>query len=190
MRTRHAVIGVLTAAAAAGGIIASTKSHVSVISLVPETSVFENQAKAGPEYIYPLVSGAIDYEVSAHPEQTICNSNWSTKSTRPPVSYTNFIKVEALANYNRKFGTSYKMADGELDHLVSIELGGSPTSTDNLWFEPYITQVGGTQVGAHEKDKVENFLHSYVCAGNTSLSQAQQSIVKDWYKIYLLIPSK
>lgn len=141
--------------------------------------------KAGPAAIYPDMPGAIDPDTSGNVAGTICNSAWSTRSIRPPVSVTDPIKTVALTRYNTEFGTSYVKADGELDHIISLELGGAPSDTNNLYFEPYITQVNGVQVGAHEKDKVENELHKEVCNGTLTLDQAQSIITTDWYAFYL-----
>lgn len=141
--------------------------------------------RAGPDGIYPDVPGVIDPDTTGNVAGTICNSSWSTKSIRPSVSVTDPIKTVALARYNQEFGTSYVKADGELDHIISLELGGAPADTQNLYFEPYITQVNGVQVGAHEKDKVENELHKEVCAGTLTLSEAQRIITSDWYAFYL-----
>jgi hypothetical protein len=52
--------------------------------------------------------------------------------------------------------------DYEEDHLISLELGGHPTSEKNLWPEAYKPKPG-----AREKDRVENFLHDEVCAGTS-----------------------
>lgn len=67
----------------------------------------------------------------------------------------------------------------EVDHLVSLELGGSNELT-NLWPEAY-----DSPSGARQKDVVENYLHRQVCAGKITLKQAQELIKGDWYKIYL-----
>jgi hypothetical protein len=67
----------------------------------------------------------------------------------------------------------------EVDHLISLELGGSNEQT-NLWPEPY----QGTDWNAHVKDQLENFLHAHVCSGDISLDQAQQEIAKDWIASY------
>jgi hypothetical protein len=72
-------------------------------------------------------------------------------------------------------------AEAEVDHLVSLELGGSD-DIRNLWVEPYEPRPG-----AHEKDKVENYLHREVCAGRMSLVEAQREIATDWYGIYVNI---
>lgn len=54
------------------------------------------------------------------------------------------------------------------DHLIPLELGGDPTSVQNIWPEPYAE--------AHEKDYFEDALRIEVCDGRISLQQAQQRI--------------
>ena len=88
------------------------------------------------------------------------------------------MKIEQIKEYGYK---DTNTADYEEDHLISLEIGGNPTDPKNLWPEPY------AKPGAHEKDQVENFLHSEICAGKITLQQAQISIVKDWYSIYVSI---
>jgi hypothetical protein len=67
----------------------------------------------------------------------------------------------------------------ELDHLVSLELGGADT-IDNIW-----PQCGpsGVELGDRyfkQKDSVENYLAAEVRAGVISLKDAQEKIAKDW----------
>jgi hypothetical protein len=71
----------------------------------------------------------------------------------------------------------------EIDHLHCRENGGAD-AIDNLWPQPWAAP------GAHQKDKVENWLHKQVCAGNISLREAQLRISKDWYAVYLSMPKK
>lgn len=71
------------------------------------------------------------------------------------------------------------MADYEEDHLISLELGGSPTDPKNLWPESYTTIPN-----ARDKDKVENYLHKQVCSGALSLKEAQREISTDWISVY------
>jgi len=66
----------------------------------------------------------------------------------------------------------------EVDHLISLELGGSNDQA-NLWPQPYFGEWN-----AHMKDKVENRLHSLVCKGLITLPEAQQLIAKDWKGAY------
>ena len=48
----------------------------------------------------------------------------------------------------------------EVDHLISLELGGS-NSIRNLWPQSYLTQPWN----AHVKDRLENNLHAMVVSG-------------------------
>ena len=68
--------------------------------------------------------------------------------------------------------------NGELDHLVSLELGGTNASA-NLFPE-----AASPQPGSHEKDRLENALHDEVCSGRIRLRSAQLLIAGDWVKAY------
>jgi len=59
----------------------------------------------------------------------------------------------------------------ELDHLISLEAGGS-NSPKNLWPQPIVE--------AKVKDQDENRLHRDVCAGRLTLQQAQAAILREW----------
>jgi hypothetical protein len=61
----------------------------------------------------------------------------------------------------------------EIDHDISIELGGS-NDMDNLWAQP--------KGQALVKDKLENRLHRMVCAGQITLPDAQKCIATNWVK--------
>jgi hypothetical protein len=67
----------------------------------------------------------------------------------------------------------------ELDHLISLELGGADT-LENIW-----PQCGPDKVTLREryfkqKDAVENYLAAQVKAGTMSLHDAQWGIANDW----------
>src|SRR3954447_26687971 len=68
--------------------------------------------------------------------------------------------------------------DGEVDHLVSLELGGS-NARANLFPESSTPRPG-----SHEKDRLENALHDEVCAGRISLGHAQRLIATGWVAAY------
>jgi hypothetical protein len=63
----------------------------------------------------------------------------------------------------------------EVDHLISLEIGGSNDSK-NLWPQPF----QGEDMNAHVKDQLENWLHAEVCAGRMPLKQAQDEISSNW----------
>jgi len=97
---------------------------------------------------------------------TICKIGWTT-TVRPPTSVTNRIKKDTDVAYGLPATTK-----GELDHLISLELGGAPADPRNLWVEP-----GSIP---NPKDTVENRLHAAVCSGSVSLTAAQHAIATDW----------
>lgn len=82
---------------------------------------------------------------------------------------------------NDKFHIGYcaSAAGCEVDHLISLELGGA-NDERNLWPEPY----DGTAWNAHVKDKLENKLHALVCAKTISLTDAQNAIRMNWIAAY------
>ncbi len=109
--------------------------------------------------------------------KTICNKNWSTKSIRPPTSYTSKLKITQIKQYGY---SDTNPADYELDHLISLELGGNPTNPKNLWPQNYNSQP----YNAHTKDKLENTLHSMVCSQQITLKKAQDLISTNWVAAY------
>ncbi len=111
--------------------------------------------------------------------QTICVSGY-TKTVRPSVSYTNNLKIKQIQEYGYQ---DTNLKDYEEDHLISLELGGNPTSESNLWPEPY-----NVTNNAREKDKVENYLHDQVCSGKIILKEAQFKIANNWEEFYKLAP--
>jgi len=74
--------------------------------------------------------------------------------------------------------TSHPTGTYEVDHLISLELGGS-NDISNLWPE-----AADPKPGFHEKDKVENYLHDQVCKGSLTLEQAQEEISTNWLQVY------
>ncbi len=101
----------------------------------------------------------------------ICTPGYSSSVRNVPQSEKNAVYAE--------YGiASHTTGEYEVDHLVSLELGGSNDIT-NLWPEP-----ASPKPGFHEKDKVENYLHDQVCSGNISLQDAQQQIATNWFAVY------
>ncbi|MGI8914983.1 MAG: hypothetical protein ACR2JY_14565 [Chloroflexota bacterium] len=73
-----------------------------------------------------------------------------------------------------RYGVPDLSGQHEVDHFIALELG-SDNALTNPWPEPY-TPVPG----AHEKDTVENYLHTQVCTGSLTLPQAQWAIASYW----------
>jgi hypothetical protein len=106
--------------------------------------------------------GVINPDVTqANIGSTICRHGW-TRTIRPPVEYTNALKMRQM----RAYAETGSSSDYQEDHLVSLELGGHPTDPRNLWPEPYPR--------ASEVDRIENELNAKVCGGSLSLSDAQE----------------
>jgi hypothetical protein len=115
--------------------------------------------------------GAINPSVTQNNiKNTICVSGY-TKAARPPVSYTTPLKIKLMKSY----GFTDSRSNYELDHLIPLEVGGHPTDVKNLFPEP-----GYGQYNFHIKDRFENYLHSAVCNGSISLTEAQKQIASDW----------
>ncbi len=113
--------------------------------------------------------GAIDVNVTQENLfQTICVKGY-TATVRPSVNYTNKLKRQQIIDYGY---TDTNMRDYEEDHLISLELGGSPSDPKNLWPEP--------GASPNSKDKIENICHQKVCSGQISLNEAQKQISTNW----------
>jgi len=77
------------------------------------------------------------------------------------------------------YGFTNSASNYELDHLISLELGGSPDSVKNLWPEPHYTDPS-----SFDKDKFENYLHTQICSGQIDLKTAQDEIASNWIKYW------
>lgn len=107
---------------------------------------------------------------SATKEQ-ICTSGYAS-SVR---NVTTAEKNQVYAEYGVQERTP---GEYEIDHLVSLELGGS-NDIANLWPE-----AAEPRPGFHEKDQVENFLHDQICAGTISVQEAQYQIATNWLDVF------
>lgn len=133
-----------------------------------------DQARPNPRITPGAVNPAVD---QANIRETICVRGYS-KSIRPPEEYTERLKHRGIRQYRY---SDQRVRDYEEDHLVSLELGGSPTDPHNLWPQPHHV-IGGW--GSFAKDRLENRLHTLVCRGRVPLSQAQHDISSDWISAY------
>ena len=106
--------------------------------------------------------GVVNPDVAqANIASTICKHGW-TRTIRPPTDYTNALKARQM----REYGVGGSMSNYQEDHLISLELGGHPTDTRNLWPEPYPR--------ASDMDTIENELNDKVCSGELTLDEAQR----------------
>jgi hypothetical protein len=141
-------IGLLAAAAAVA------------VAALPRCSAVPRQTSVRASWT--LTPGVLNPAVTqATIRDTICKRGW-TRTVRPPVSYTNALKVRGLVQY-RLHGP---LSAFQEDHLISLELGGNPTDPRNLWPEPYPR--------AAAVDRIENELNHRVCTGSLALAEAQR----------------
>jgi hypothetical protein len=103
---------------------------------------------------------------------TICRSGYSTSVRNVPQSEKNQVYAE--------YGiTRHTTGQYEIDHLISLELGGS-NAIGNLWPELNDHPHGYL----NSKDILENRLHALLCTGKVSLRSAQTLIASDWVTTY------
>jgi hypothetical protein len=121
----------------------------------------------GPNSPNPRLTPSAHFNVG---RATICRTGYSARVRDVPTS-------EADAAYAR-YGIKRVAYAYEVDHLVSLELGGSNAIT-NLWPEHYYDPWG-----ARTKDRLENRLHALVCDGQLKLASAQRQEATNWIKAY------
>jgi hypothetical protein len=120
-----------------------------------------------PTAVLPIKSitpGAFNVKVRQGTiRKTICKAGWTAK-VRPPVSYTNALKIRQMPLY--ELGGSPALYED--DHLIPLELGGAPRNPKNLWPEP--------RAQAKKSDPLETSLKRQVCRGFMQLKTARASI--------------
>jgi type II secretory pathway pseudopilin PulG len=108
---------------------------------------------------------------------------YATKAKVCVKGYSQNVRNVSTATKNAVYAaygltTHFNGTTGEVDHLVSLELGGS-NARSNLFPE-----AASPTPGSHEKDRLENKLHSMVCAATMTLRAAQEAIAHDWVTAY------
>jgi hypothetical protein len=120
-----------------------------------------------PAVVLPIKNitpGALNLKVRQGTiRRTICRAGWTAK-VRPPVSYTNALKIKQMPIY--ELGGSSSLY--EEDHLIPLELGGAPRNPKNLWPEP--------RAQAKRSDPLETSLKRQVCRGFMRLATARAAI--------------
>jgi hypothetical protein len=101
---------------------------------------------------------------------TICVSGYSARVRDVPQSRSDAVYA--------RYGVVHTPYAHEVDHLISLELGGS-NAVRNLWPEPYAGRWG-----ARTKDALENRLHANVCSHSMSLRTAQHIEAANWVAAY------
>jgi hypothetical protein len=103
----------------------------------------------------------------------ICTPGYSARVRDVPESE----KATVYAEYGTPrghYGRPY-----EIDHIVSLEPGGS-NDIANLYPEA----AYDPSPGFHFKDRLENRLHALVCSHRLGLRTAQRAIASDWLALY------
>jgi hypothetical protein len=106
------------------------------------------------------------------------------------VGYTKTVRNVSTSTKKKVFkeyGIAWsKRSNYEVDHLISLELGGS-NDISNLFPESH-----SIQDNSYTKDTFENYLHKQVCTGKLSITDAQYEISSNWlsYDLARLSPSK
>jgi hypothetical protein len=145
-----------------------TISIVLIIAAVASAADYRTHggAKLPDQHATP---GAVDPHRTA---KQLCDPAFHTGAVR---NVTRSEKTKAYATYGARQRANVCC---EVDHLISLELGGS-NDIENLWPQPY-----SPRPGAHEKDVLENWMHRQVCSGAMTLDDAQRAIAEDWYAAY------
>lgn len=106
------------------------------------------------------------------------------------VGYTTTVRDVSTATKKKVFqeyGIPWaQRSNYEVDHLISLELGGS-NDISNLFPESHLIKNN-----SYTKDAFENYLHKQICTGKLSITDAQYQIATDWatYNTARLNPTK
>ena len=122
------------------------------------------------DYPDPKITPGVTRVVS---KKILC-THGSTKDARLVSAKT---KTEVFKRYGFIKG-KFKPGDYEIDHFISLELGGA-NDINNLWPQPF----HGTHT-ARMKDVVETNLHRRICKGLITVEDAQNIIRTDWVAEY------
>ncbi len=123
-----------------------------------------------------ITPGAVDPSVTPQNLQsTVCVKGY-TATVRPDKKVTNRLKREQIRQY-RYADTNPQHY--EQDHLVPLNIGGSPSDPKNLWPQPR-----SAQWGADQKNDLEFVAYRLVCSGQLNLQEAQQRIAANWIEAY------
>ena len=125
-----------------------------------------------------LTPGAINPDVTeATIDTTICVRGW-TRTIRPAAGYTEELKRRQIREYG--YGDR-RLRSYEEDHLIPLDLGGSPDDPRNLWPEPRQPADGWD---ADRKDELEAVMVRLVCERRVPLREAQRAMASDWIAAY------
>ena len=123
-----------------------------------------------------LTPGAVDPSVSQENiHATVCVRGY-TDRVRPEKEYTNRLKHEQLRQYHYP---DLNPRNYEQDHLIPLNIGGSPSDPKNLWPQPRQGEWSSEQ-----KNDLEFVVYKMVCRNEISLREAQQRMASNWIQAY------
>ncbi len=144
----------------------------------PRAGGCNTQLKSGypvpdPKCTPGAVNPTLTVDVLRNPEfRTSCVRDNATSATQKANTYVWY-------SINHPDHNQGVMQVCELDHLVSLELGGAD-SLDNIWPQCGPPNVVLRERYFKEKDAVENYLAKQVRDGVMDLKDAQHGIAEDW----------
>jgi hypothetical protein len=153
-----------SALASAGGSPAFTATSAPTRSAVVTKAKAKPPSRWGSLPARSITPGAGELSLAA-----ICPSVSATLEARRP---STSVKDEVYDEYGIAAGQRHRY---RIDHLVPLELDGS-NSIRNLW--PQLIAA------SRAKDRLEDTLHSMVCAGKITLADAQHAIATNWVRAY------
>lgn len=183
-----AIVIVVILASSGGGSKSPSPTQAATSSSAPATAAASPGAAGTPAAAAPLgqrtktdgcaINGALPDSActpgAVFPNVTkeqICKPGYAKSVRNVPEAE----KAQVYAEYGINH---HKAGEYEVDHLVSLELGGS-NEIANLWPE-----AASPTPGFHQKDRYENYLHDQVCSGAISLEEAQRRIATNWLQYW------
>jgi hypothetical protein len=156
------LLGLLVLLLAACGTSAKTAFHAATATPSVPAHCTYGPGGTPDETCTPGVRSQAVTQANLH--QTVCVPGYSSK-VRPPVSYTGPLKRRLMASY----GDTDSPANYELDHRISISLGGDSWAVGNLFPEHGAT--------GNSKDQLEWLLYRQLCADRITLAEAQRRVL-------------
>ena len=177
---RKILTAALLAAMAAAGCATATTTHpaasratgtpaVSPPSVTPSSSPSATARAAPPSRWGSRPPRPVTPGVAGENLAAICPVVSAALEARRP---STAVKDAVYAEYGIPPSQHYLY---RIDHLVPLELDGRNTIR-NLWPQPVRASLA--------KDRLENTLHSMVCAGQITLASAQHAIRANWRRAY------
>jgi hypothetical protein len=145
---------------------------------IPPTGLCKVRTKAGFQFPDPTctpgaVNPALTNTILKNKNfRTGCERDQATSATKKKLTYDWYAITKPADNREPHMIC-------ELDHLISIELGGADT-LDNIWPQCGPDGATGEDRSFKQKDLVENYLAAQIRAGKMNKTDVQKGIAQDW----------